>query len=228
MTSPELVIAGLIEAQRSLDLKHRWLLRPAEVVVAGATSIMIRFDGEGFEGTATVNVPATSLIGYVAVGARVMIAVVPPEGNYVVADLSGATSEYAFSALLDTTTSVAYVSSGASAALVGLTFVVPASGKTKITWGMEANNSGASFTLLSPQVATGSTVDAGTVLVAASDNETARVDNTNVVRTTNFVLFNAADYSVAPGSELNVALYHRVGAGTGLISRRRVSAVPVR
>ena len=223
-----LVLAGLQEERRSVAPLASWQLRPAAVVTPGADSIIVKFDGEGFNGSATVNVPAVSLIGYAAFGARVMIMTVPPEGNYVVADLSGATAEYAFSDTIDTTTSTSYISTDASALLVGTSFIVPASGKVKIEWGGEIANSAGSFTLVSYQIAEGLTVDAGGSVVSAGDSDTARNDGASVVRSTNFVIFDAADYSIIPGTALNVALYHRVGAGTGTVSRRRVSAVPVR
>lgn len=230
MTQPGVnaVLAGLAEARASVAPMDRWQLRPAVVVIAGASSVVIKFDGEGFEGTAAVDVPATSLVGHLAVGARVMIMIVPPLGNYAIADLSTATAEYDFSDTDDSTTSTTYVSTGADAILVGTSFVVPASGKVKIDWSGECANSAGSFTLISPQVAEGPTVDAGSTLLPASDTDTARADTTAVVRSTSFLVFDASDYAVSPGTTLNVALYHRVGAGTGTISRRRVSVVPLR
>jgi len=228
VTTPDLVLTGLVEAQTSLDPLTRWQLRPATVTIPGATAILVKFDGEGFEGTESVNVPAISLIGYLARGARVMVMFVPPAGNYVIADLSGATTEFAFSDEVGSTTSTSYVSTGTGLSVLGLTFIVPASGKTNIIWGGSCNNSGASFTLISPQIAEGSTIDAGSVVVAASNSNASQVSGTDVIHSTNSFVFNAADYFIDPGTTLNATLYHLVGAGTGLIAFRRITAVPER
>lgn len=228
MTDVDVVLAALAEERASVDPTVSWKLRPATVMTAGTVGVMIRFDGEGFDGGASVDVPATSLIGYLASGARAMALSVPPLGVYVVADISGATIEYATTDTLDTTTSTTYVSTDVNVVLVGLTFVVPASGKTKIMWGGSVNNSTSSFSIISPQIAEGSTIDAGDVVVSPADTNDARVDGTNLVRTTNFYVFNAADYFITPGSVMNVALYQRVGGGTGLFAFRRVAAVPVK
>lgn len=83
MTGPDVVVAGIVEAQSSLDPLTAWQLRPATVQVADEISPMIMFDGEGFQGTATVQVPAISLVGAVALGDRVMVMTVPPNGNYI-------------------------------------------------------------------------------------------------------------------------------------------------
>lgn len=94
MTSPDLVLEGLLEAQKSLDQSQQWKLRPATASVAGETSFVGHFDGEGFDGAATVDVPMISLVGYVGVGQRVMIMTVPPQGNYAISRLGDATSEW--------------------------------------------------------------------------------------------------------------------------------------
>lgn len=88
MTSPDVVVAGLLESQSSMDASQRWQLRPATVSVAGATSFVGVFDGEGFAGGSSVDVPMISLAGYVGVGQRVMVMIVPPAGNYALARIS--------------------------------------------------------------------------------------------------------------------------------------------
>lgn len=84
MTSPDLVIAGLLESQSSLGLKTQWQLRFATITVPDLASPMAVFDGEGFQGTATATTPLISLVGYIPLGVRVAVIVVPPAGNYVV------------------------------------------------------------------------------------------------------------------------------------------------
>lgn len=88
MTSPELVVEGLVEAQSSLDQDQRWKLRPATVSVGGETSFVGQFDGEGFDGTALSDIPMISLVGFVSVGQRVMVMIVPPAGNYAISRLA--------------------------------------------------------------------------------------------------------------------------------------------
>ena len=107
ITRPELVVEGLLAAQTSLDKDQRWGLRPATVVVAGETSFVGRFDGEGFDGAATVNVPMISLVGYVAPDQRVMVLCVPPAGNYAIARVAsdGATAWVDYEAELTATVS---------------------------------------------------------------------------------------------------------------------------
>jgi hypothetical protein len=228
VTSPDLVLTGLVEAQTSLDPLTRWQFRPATVTIPGATAVLVKFDGEGFDGTEAVNVPAISLIGYLMRGARVMVMFVPPAGNYVVADLSGATAEYESLLELSATASTTYVSTNVGASLIGVSFIVPASGKVAITWGAECSNSIGTFTLVTIQIAEGPTIDAGSIVKAASDDDTARADTTAIVRVTNFIQFDASEFFISPGTVLNVTLYHRVNGGSAAISRRRVSAVPMR
>lgn len=91
MTSPDLVLAGLVEAQSSLDPTTQWKLRPGTVTVAGETSFMALLDGEGFQGERATDVPVISLVGYVSAGARVMVATVPPNGNYAISRIFGPT-----------------------------------------------------------------------------------------------------------------------------------------
>jgi hypothetical protein len=88
VTSPEIFVAGLLEVQTSLQPTTQWQLRPATVTLVGATAVLVKFDGEGFNGTETVNVPAISLVGFISLDVRVMILTVPPAGNYVISIIS--------------------------------------------------------------------------------------------------------------------------------------------
>jgi hypothetical protein len=83
----ELVVSGVLDA-KSVERPSAWSLRPATIVTASAVTPLGNFDGDGVLGQAATPVPLTSLIGYVAVGERVMVLVVPPSGNYVIASLS--------------------------------------------------------------------------------------------------------------------------------------------
>jgi hypothetical protein len=121
-----------------------------------------------------------------------------------------------------TTTSTAYTTTLSPATICGIAFVAPPSGKVKILWNNEASNSGASFTLTSPQVATGSTVGSGTVVLAADDARTTNVGGTTSDRHG----ASTTCTGLTPGDTYNVALYHRVGSGTGTFLRREVIVSP--
>jgi hypothetical protein len=220
------VSTGVAEGATPVIATDRWGMRPATIVVAGTILCTGQYDGEGFNGSIAVPIPITSLIGHLAQDARVMVLEIPPSGNYAIADLSGAEAKYNFSDTNDTTTATGSFTS-AGATLVGTDFIVPASGRVKIDWGGEIANSGGNFTLVSPQIAEGSTVDAGTIVMAAGFVDTARADTTAIVRSTNFIIFDAAPFFIDPGTILNVALYHLTNGGTGTIARRRVAVVPV-
>lgn len=89
MTTP-LAIAESVAGLRGTPSyrSDMWQLRPATVVTGESTSLMIQFDGEGFEGSSVVNVPATLMTGTAAPGDRVMVQSVLPNLNYVVNNLS--------------------------------------------------------------------------------------------------------------------------------------------
>lgn len=90
MTSPSVVLEGLLAAQTSLDKSQQWQLRPATASSAGDATFFGRFDGEGLNDTVAIAVPMISLVGYVGADQRVMILCVPPAGNYAIARLSSA------------------------------------------------------------------------------------------------------------------------------------------
>lgn len=89
MTEPNALAEGItafhFSPARTDDM---WHLRPATVVVGGKTSVIIRFDEEGFNGEPAVDVPAVLLSGTAAAGDRVMVQSVPPNINYVVGNVS--------------------------------------------------------------------------------------------------------------------------------------------
>lgn len=121
-----------------------------------------------------------------------------------------------------TTTSTAYTTTLTPATICGVAFVAPPSGKVKILWNAELSNSGASFSLVSPQVATGGTVGSGTVVLAADDARTINHNGTTSER--NGAITTCS--GLTAGDTYNVALYHRVGSGTGTFLRREVVVSP--
>lgn len=76
---PDLISIGTQEmADTAKRLGLTWTLRPALVVVAKPLTIV--YDGD----IGQVPIGAESLIGYLGVGARVMVMFVPPSGNFII------------------------------------------------------------------------------------------------------------------------------------------------
>lgn len=121
-----------------------------------------------------------------------------------------------------TTTSTSYTTTLSPATICGVSFVAPPSGKVKIFWNAECSNSGASFVLTSPQVATGGIVGSGTPVLAADDARTVNHAGTASERQGSTTTCTG----LTPGSTYNVSLYHRVGSGTGTFLRREVVVSP--
>jgi hypothetical protein len=121
-----------------------------------------------------------------------------------------------------TTTSATYTTTLSPATICGVAFVAPPSGKVKILWDVECSNSTASFTLTSPQIATGGTVGSGTSVLAADDARTINRAATSSERQG----ASTTCTGLTPGTTYNVALYHRVGGGTGTYLRREVIVSP--
>jgi hypothetical protein len=94
VTTPEMILTGIVEAQNSLDVTSQWKLRPGTITASGEMSALVQFDGEGFQGTQSSDVPVTSLIGYLGLGQRVMVMSVPPAGNYAISHLSSPWVDY--------------------------------------------------------------------------------------------------------------------------------------
>lgn len=78
----ENIIPALVENATPLGLK--WELRPGTVISNEGGSTIIRYDGESDD----TNSRATSMVGAVSPGSRIMVMYVPPAGNYIVGVLS--------------------------------------------------------------------------------------------------------------------------------------------
>jgi hypothetical protein len=121
-----------------------------------------------------------------------------------------------------TTSSGAYTTAGPSS-FVGVPFYAPPSGKILVSWSAELRNTtDGQFTLISPQIAAGAALGSGAVLVPFSDDRQIRNDNIQLVRSSDTDLISG----LTPGLQMNCTLYHRIGGGTGPISRRRVTVAP--
>ena len=87
----DVVKSGIAEERSDTSRPDRWHLSPATVVVAGESTVIAQFDGEGFAGDVATTIVMTSLVGYLAAGARVMVLIVPPSGNYIVSRVANTT-----------------------------------------------------------------------------------------------------------------------------------------
>lgn len=129
----------------------------------------------------------------------------------------------AFLQLIFTTTSLTFAT-GTAPQTFGRSFIAPPNGKVTVHWSAEMAH-GASFLLVSPQLALGDVVGAGVVHAgwAASDDRQIRNDGTPTIRSSDTDLATG----LIPGAAYNVTLYHRVGGGTATIGRRRIVITPV-
>lgn len=223
MTTPDVVAAALIDARSSLNPEDRWQLRPATIIVAGTGSVAGRFDGEGLNGAETVDIPMISLIGYVAIGARVMVMTVPPAGNYVISDLAASTAQSDVDNVSFTNNSTTYTNAGASVFLRHA-FIVPASGLVMMHYGASlAVSVTGNGILVSVEIREGETVGAGAIVIAASDDNAAEVVNTagNPDRQGVSYLFTGT-----PGASYNVELLHRVSGSIGTYDSRYLISDP--
>lgn len=125
-------------------------------------------------------------------------------------------------ATLRTTTSTAYTSTLTAPNICGVAFTAPPSGKVKIHFDVDSANSGNNFTGTSPEVRQGSTVGSGTVFQAAADSTSVSTGSTTFESQGRMTLVTG----LTPGTVYNVALCHRVVAGTGSFDRREVTVAP--
>jgi hypothetical protein len=122
-----------------------------------------------------------------------------------------------------TTTSGVFTTTLTPANICGVAFRAPTSGKVLILWVSELTNTGANFTLVSPEIREGVTVGSGTIVLAASTDRTIRNDSTTNHRYGASYLHSG----LTPGADYNVALNHQVAAGTGAFVRREVQVIPM-
>lgn len=123
-----------------------------------------------------------------------------------------------------TNTSFGTTATGGSYVDCACTFTAPSSGAVLIhSGGRMINSSSTSGTLLSPEVRTGDTIGAGTIVDAAGDNHgPANYGST-------FMRFGISHplTGLTPGNVYNARLLHRVSAGTGSIAYRTLIVIPV-
>lgn len=123
---------------------------------------------------------------------------------------------------LQSTTSVAYI---LGTVTVGVAFIAPPSGSVLVHTFASIDNSAAGSGFLSPEIRLGSTVGAGTVMFAASDQNAMRNANTEFVKFGITQMFSG----LTAGTTYNVSLWHRssVGTNTAFFNDRNVIVQPL-
>lgn len=106
---------------------------------------------------------------------------------------------------------------------MGVAFVAPITGRVLVQWGGWLDTNGANTVYLSFEVRTGSTLGAGSVVFAASDENAAYHFNTNQCAIGMFCPVSG----LTAGSSYHVRLMHRVTGGTGSIDNQEVNVIPL-
>lgn len=120
-----------------------------------------------------------------------------------------------------TSTNVGFTTAGAP--LTGVAFIAPLSGKVLLHWSATLHHNTTNTAIVSPQIATGDVLGAGTVVFAASSQRS--VENGNLA----FANIGSSRLlpGLTPGAVYNATLYHSVNGGTGSFAYRHVIAVPL-
>lgn len=123
-----------------------------------------------------------------------------------------------------TTTSTSFTATiSGSTPEMGVAFTAPTSGKVQIIWtaGM-SNGSSPNIAQISPQVRTGSTVNSGTIVLAA-DAARSTLTTTSSRHAGVYVLTG-----LTPGNSYNATMLHRsFTAGTSSFDNRELTVVPL-
>lgn len=126
-----------------------------------------------------------------------------------------------------TLTATAYTATLTGGTACGVVFTAPLSGKIEVLYNSLMQNSAAGVTYSAPQIREGSTIGTGTLFLTADDTY-ALTFQTNA-NTLNVALRYGGNLYVSglvAGRVYNVQLMHRVTAGTGTVSRKRLSIEP--
>ncbi len=119
-------------------------------------------------------------------------------------------------------TSTSYAAGGN---VCGVAFIAPTTGRALVSWraGSLDNNTGGQDTYLSFELREGSTVGAGTVRVAASDEYAVQHEGVNEI---GFGSVYPVD-GLTPGASYNVRTMHRVTGGSGTVDDRQIIVQPL-
>lgn len=108
----------------------------------------------------------------------------------------------------------------APAAVVGVTFVVPQSGQVRVDWsGLLDNTLTTATSYLSPQLNSGAVIAAGAPIVASADTISINNFGQSATNYGNFYVYTG----LTPGTDVNAFLQHRVDAGAGAYSNRKIA-----
>lgn len=106
---------------------------------------------------------------------------------------------------------------------MAVAFVAPTTGRVLVQWGGWLDTNGANTVYLSFEIRTGSTISAGSVVFAASDENAMYHSNTNQCAMGMFCPVSG----LTPGASYHVRLMHRVTAGTGSVDNQEVNVIPL-
>lgn len=111
----------------------------------------------------------------------------------------------------------------AGSPVVGVAFVACTTGRALVKWKAQVDNT-TTDTLVGYRIGTGSTIGAGTQIVAPDDAMSISMTGSSQVQNSMEDLVEG----LTPGSTYNVQLMHRItsGGGSGAVSRRSVIVAP--
>lgn len=108
----------------------------------------------------------------------------------------------------------------APAAVVGATFVVPQSGQVRVDWsGLLDNTLTTATSYLSPQLNTGAVIAGGAPITASADAISISNYGQSATNYGAFYIYSG----LTPGTDVNAFLQHRVDAGAGAYSNRKIA-----
>lgn len=114
------------------------------------------------------------------------------------------------------------------ATVVGISFMVPTSGRGTVHWYARFGSSSADNANVSIHVRTGSTINAGTTVSGPSENDSLENPGPGTDTTANRLgagAFRPLSGLVA-GDTYNIVMVHSVGSGTATIFHRAIQWVP--
>lgn len=121
-----------------------------------------------------------------------------------------------------TTTSATFTSTLTPANICGVAFTAPASGKVLIVFSVDQDNSLTGFCATSIEIAQGSSVGTGTLVLGAAFSVSKIDYNGQQSR----AAVSHLHVGLTPGSAYNVYLKHQTSSGTGTFQWRSVVVVP--
>lgn len=103
--------------------------------------------------------------------------------------------------------------------LVGVAYVVPASGQLRVDFAAVLDNTATNATFIAPQLNSGGIVGAGVAIVAAADGMAIRQRGTDEVQASSFGIYTG----LTPGNTVNAFLMFRTSGASANITELRIS-----